>query len=411
MRRGWLLLCLGLLSSRVAVAQQPAGSEDVTKEFQAGVDAYRLGKYDEARQHLQKARSMDPKLPGPHRFLAALGQVQSRWSECIESAHKALELNPASSEASDTRKLYESCRISAGRTPARQELGDSAAVAVTTNVVGATVKINGLTYGGTPLAPRPITAGSLDVEIEKPGWKPAKQTVNAIAGVVTDVIVDLEADPNAQSGTDLEVRTAKIKNGYLVVPPGSGTLTIDEKPAPAPVGDRFELLAGTHTLQLEQSGKDLWRRRVRIAAGQKTTVTPEFVDTAQRSAVETRGFYIVGAGAALLAAGFGTAMISRNAADEARDIARIERTRDASRSLSETAMISPVRTRADLQDARDKSAKFAVISDGLYAVGFVTAGVGAYFLYKGARQRRDVPPPFAIAPMHGGAMIAKELAW
>jgi len=407
MRRGWLLLCLGLLSSGVAVAQP----DELTKEFQAGVDAFRLGKLAEARQHLEKARFLDPKLPGPHRFLAALGQAQSRWSECIESAHKALELNPASSEAPDTRKLYEACRMSAGRTPARQELGDSAAIAVSTNVVGATVKINGLTYGGTPLAPRPITAGELDVEIEKPGWKPAKQTVNALAGIVTDVIVDLEPDGTAQGANELEVKTAKLKIGYLVVPPGTGTLTIDDAAAPAPVGDRFELAAGTHILQLEQPGKDPWRRRVRISAGQKTTVMPELVDTESRSRVETRGFYVVGAGGALLAAGFAASMISRDAANEARDIVRIERSRDPSRPLSETAMISPVRTRDDLQDARDKHARFAVISNALYATGFITAGVGAYFLYKGARQRRDVPPPFAIAPVRGGAVIAKELAW
>src|SRR5690349_14070453 len=119
-----------LLASHVAYAQ-PA---ELTKEFQAGTDAFRLGKYDEARVHLERARKIDPKLPGPHRFLAAVAQAQGRWPECIESAHQALVLNPGSSETLDTRKLYENCRISAGRTPARLDLGDSAAIAVTTNV-------------------------------------------------------------------------------------------------------------------------------------------------------------------------------------------------------------------------------------------------------------------------------------
>ena len=409
MRRAALAL---LLVSHVASAQQ---NVELTKEFQAGVDAFRLGKFDEARAHLEKARGMDPKLPGPHRFLAAVAQAQSRWADCVDSAHAALELNPASSEAADTRKLYETCRISGGRTPLRQELGDSAAVAVTTNVPGATVKINGLTYGGTPLAPRPITAGSLDVEIEKPGWKPAKKTVNAIAGIVTDLNVDLEPDPNAQTPGDLDVaKAAKLKIGYLVIPTGNGTLTINEAVPPAvnpEHADRIELPAGTHVVELRQDGKDPWRRRVRISAGQKTVVRPDLVDTAERTSVEHRGFYILGAGGALLAGGFITAMLSRDAANEARDIVRVERSRDPSRPLSETAPLAPVRTRDDLQDARDRHAKFAVISNALYVVGLATAGVGAYYLYKGARQRRDVPPPFAIAPLEGGAMIAKELAW
>jgi tetratricopeptide (TPR) repeat protein len=170
MRRAWIAL---VLASRVATAQPL----DLTKEFQAGIDAFRLGKFDEARTHLERARSLDPKLPGPHRFLAAVAQAQGRWAECIDSGHRALELNPTSSEAPDTRKLYEGCRVAAGRTPVLQDLGNSAAIAALTNVPGATVKVNGLTYGGTPLAPRPITAGVLDVEIEKPGWKPVKLTV------------------------------------------------------------------------------------------------------------------------------------------------------------------------------------------------------------------------------------------
>ena len=403
MKRAGLAL---LLVSHLASAQ-PTG---VTKEFQAGVDAFRLGKYDEARTHLEKARDADPKLPGPYRFLAAVGQAQSKWDDCITNAHKAIALNPTSSEAADTRKLYETCRVSAGRPPYRQDLADSAAIAVTTNVPGATVKINGLTYGGTPLAPRPIAAGELDIEIEKPGWKPAKRTVEAPTGIVTDVIVDLEADPNA-TGSELDVgKPAQIKIGYLVIPPNSGAIVIDGKPTTL-TGERIELSPGTHELELAQPGKDPWRRRVRISAGQKTTVTPDFVDTAERTATERTGYYIIGAGAAVLAGGFVAATMSRSAADEARDIVRVERGRDPTQPLSQTGMLAPVRTREDLQDARDRHARFAVISNATYAVGLVTVGVGAYFLYKGARQRKDAPAPFAIAPVQGGGMIAKELVW
>jgi hypothetical protein len=404
MRLAWIAV---LLASRIATAQ-PA---DLTKEFQAGVDAFRLGRLDEARVHLEKARSLDPKLPGPHRFLAAVAQAQSRWADCIENGHKALEINPLSTEAGDTRKLYESCRISAGRSPSRQELGDSAAIAVLTNVPGASVKINGLTYGGTPLAPRPITPGVLDVEIDKPGWKPYKTSVNAIAGIVTDVNVDLEPDQSAQAANELKVEAAKLKNGYIVLPPGSGTVTIDDAPPPAVTNDRYEVVAGTHIIEIQQPGKDPWRRRVRIAAGQKTTLSPMFVDMGARASTEKRGFVLAGVGSAVLAGGFVAAMLSRDAASEARDIVRIERTRDPSRPISETDDVAPVRTREDLQDARDRHAKWAVISNALYVTGAVTAGVGAYFLYKGARQRRDVPPPFAIAPVQGGVVVAKELAW
>ncbi len=403
MRCAWGAL---LLVPHLAFAQ-PA---ELKQQFDAGIDAYRLGKLDEARTHLEKARALDPKLPGPHRFLAAVAQAQGRWADCIGSAHEALVLKPTSTEAADTKKLYESCRVSAGRAPYRDELGESAAIAVTTNVPGATVKINGLTYGGTPLAPRPIAAGELDVAIEKPGWKRRQTTVTALAGIVTDIIVELEPDPTANTGIGLEVKPKEITVGYLIVPPQSGAITIDGAVTPQ-TAERIELDPGTHVIELAKPGKDPWRRRVRISAGQKTTVTPVFVDSGRRRSTEHTGYYVLGAGGAVLAGGFVAALMARDAANEARDIVRIESSRDPTRPLAETAPIAPVRTREDLQDARDRHARWAVISNALYVTGLITSGVGAYFLYRGARERRDVPPPFAIAPVEGGAIFAKEVTW
>ena len=388
---------------------QPA---ELTKEFQAGVDAYRLGKFDEARAHLEKARDIDPKLPGPYRFLAAVAQAQGRWDDCIGNARKALQLNPQSGEAADTRKVHDECRTGAGRAPYRGDLADSAAISVTTNVAGATVKINGLTYGGTPLAPRPITAGELEVEIDKAGWKHHSSKVDALPGIVTDVIVDLEADPNAQSNPDLNTgNQEKPKVGWLVLPSEKLVypMTIDNKDDT--YKERIELAPGTHVIEIRAPGRDPWRRRVRISAGQKTTVTPTYVETESREALEKRGFYVLGGGGALLATGFVFALLSRSAANEARDIDRLERSRDPSRPLSETDDLAPVRTRADLNDARDRHSRWGLISNITYGAGLVTVGIGAYFLYKGARERRDVPPPFAIAPVQGGAVVAKEVAW
>lgn len=401
----WVALTC-LLVATTAHAQQPPPQQpaDLTKEFQAGIDAFRLGKFDEARAHLEKARDVDPKLPGPYRFLAAVAQAQNKWDDCISNAHKALELNPLSSEAGDTRKIYNECRTSQGRTPYRSELGDSAAISVTSNVPGASVKINGLTYGATPLAPRPITAGELEISVDKQGWKPKSFTVNAVPGIVTDI--DAELDPDATTQTN-ELKDGKpvIANiGWLVVPHPEGTLAIDGKPANT--NERIELTPGTHELEVTAPGKDLWKRRVRISAGQKTTVQPELVDRDERMAIENRGLYAVGGGSVLLAAGFAAAMVSRSALNEAREINKFEKARDSTQ-LTNTA--APLRTRADLEDAASKAKTFAIISDVTYGVGLVAIGVGAYYLYKGAKQRTDVAPPFAIAPTHGGVFVAKEV--
>jgi hypothetical protein len=179
----------GVVAARLAWAT-PA---ELTREFQAGVDAYRLGKYDDARVHLDKAQALDPRLPGPHRFLAAVAQAQHRWADCISETRRALQLNPHSQELSDTRKLHDDCRVSDGRPTYRGELGDNAAIAVTANVTGATVRIAGLRYGGTPVDPRRIKPGAIQLDIDKPGYKPARVAVEALPGIVTDVAVELEA--------------------------------------------------------------------------------------------------------------------------------------------------------------------------------------------------------------------------
>jgi tetratricopeptide (TPR) repeat protein len=188
------VLAVGAAGGAIGAGGALAGpvSAALTREFQAGVDAYRLGKYDEARAHLEKAQSIDPKLPGPHRFLAAVAQAQHRWADCVTEARRALQLNPHSTEIAETRKLHDSCRESDGRPVYPGDLGDGAAIAVTANVAGATVRIGGLRYGGTPVAPRLIKAGVLQVDIEKAGYKPARVTIEVLPAIVTDIAVELE---------------------------------------------------------------------------------------------------------------------------------------------------------------------------------------------------------------------------
>lgn len=394
MHAGWVAVVLALTS---AVAAQP--SSDVTKEFQAGVDAFRLGKLDEAKAHLVKAKALDPKLPGPNRFLAAVAQAQQRWQDCIDLSRTAIELNPRSAEIGDTKKIHDECRIAAGRAPYRDELGESAAIAVVTSEAGATVKIGGLNYGGTSLAPRPIIAGTLEIDVEKPGWKPVHVTVNALAGLVTDVTLELEPDPNAQN-PDVVVRpTASPTAGYLVVG-DLPALTIDGQTA-TPVNGRVELVPGTHVIEIERAAHDPWRRRVRISVGQATPIAPVFVETAVRERKEKLGIALVSGGAAITIFGFIATLRSSDASAEAREIDRLETSRPPAGQF----------TRADFDDARDRANKWSLISNVAYGAGLAVIGVGAIYLYLGGRERSDLPPPFAVTPVVGGAVVSRGTTW
>ncbi len=387
-----------LIALTTVVAAQPPS--DLTREFQEGVDAFRLGKFDEAKAHLERARSLDAKLPGPHRFLAAVAQAQGRWGDCVASARTAIELNPRSAEIGDTRKVHDECRLSAGRAPYRDELGDSAAISVVTSVAGASVKIGGLNYGGTPLAPRPITPGPLEIDVDKAGWKPVHVSVNALAGIVTDVILELEPDPNAVN-PDVDVkRPSATTTGYLVVKGGAEVISVDGQ-IQKPVNGRFEVAPGTHVIEVERADHDPWRRRVRIAAGQSVPVEPVFVATAPRQRTENLGIALVAGGAAVAVFGFVAQLKSTSAAADAREINRLETSRPPKGEF----------TRADFDAAHDRAQKWSLISNLTYATALAAFGTGAVFLYLGGRERSDAPPPFAITPVSGGAVVSRGASW
>jgi hypothetical protein len=203
-------------------------------DLDAGVDAFRLGKYADARRLLEKARAKAPKQAAPVRFLAAVAQAEQSWPECLSLARTALELEPTGARAGETRKLHEQCRIGAGRSPWRTAKDDAAGIAVTANVSGATVKINGLTYGGTPLEPREIVAGKpLAIEVGKLGYQTARVEAVAVAGIVTDIAVELIAAPEVEPGSGGSGAKGSARTPGTIAPRHTGCC--GGTPAPSPV--------------------------------------------------------------------------------------------------------------------------------------------------------------------------------
>lgn len=361
-----VVVSLALVVGLVAGVRVARADDKVTREFEAGVDAFRLGKLDEARAHLEKAISMNPVLPGPHRFLAAVAQGQGRFEDCIASARTAIELNPRSSELADTRKLHDACRSSAGRTVFRDELGDGAAIAVVTSVPGATVTISGLSYGGTPLAPRRIKPGTHEVSVEKSGYRPAHASVNALPGIVTDVIFELVEDKSVTSQI-----TPAAASSSLTITSGD-SLVLDGDTVPFHPNEPISLAPGEHLLEVRRADMEPWRRRIRLAPNQQRSLAPEF-ETAHAH-VRTRGWLAIGAGAGFAVVGGVTAAIAADAS-----------------GTSRTALYGVMG-----------------ISFGIAAVGL---GLGVYWVVRGQPVDRDAPPPFAIAPIEGGAVAATGFAW
>lgn len=263
-------LCLLVVASVVSpVHAQP--SSRLAREFQEGVDAYRLGEYAEARAHLETARQLDPKLPGPHRFLAAVALAEKRYDDCLVSAAQALKVAPESRELVDTRKLHDDCRAGAGRAPFNGKYGEGGAIAVTATFdggsVGAAVVIDGKTSGSTPLYPRAIPSGAHQIKVTKSGAKDLTLTVEVLPGVVTDVVADLRSATAVEGFLELPAALVSATGAAAV------TITIDDKPV-APVA-RHAVAPGKHTVVVRR-GKQTWSRTVDVVVDKTHKLAPTF---------------------------------------------------------------------------------------------------------------------------------------
>lgn len=395
-------------------AAQPTISPQFTREYQAGIDAYRLGQYAEARVHLAKAADLEPTLPGPHRWLAAIDQAEQKWADCVTHARVAIKLNPQSSEIAATRQLHDECRTSLGKSTFIGDFEGGGALAVTSSATGATVSVNGLRYGSAPLAPRALAAGRIEIKVEKPGWIARTVEVDILPGVVTDVDVELEPDPAAQAAAPDQHAPAPLPvTGWLKLDGdlAGATVLVNGVDATADASGRFERTPGTYEVIVTAPGRDRWRRRVRIARGQQTRATVELPSADARRSKRRIGVGVVLGGAVLAGAGATFAILAGQAHEEAGDWAEIERTRP---NLSDESLEhEPLHTRADIQDSIDRGDRWALISNVVYGAAAVSVGVGIYFLV-GSRSddRPGTPPPFAIAPVGDrGVVVSKEIRW
>jgi hypothetical protein len=410
--------CAVLAALAGSAHAQQAPSPQFTREYDAGRDAYRLGKFDEAREHLEKAKAFEPKLPGPYRYLAAVDQAEQKFADCVIDARMAMQLNPASTELPETIKLHDACRASLGR-PAFEFSKDSTggAISVTSNVEGAAVTLNGLKYGATPLAPREVVSGDAEIGVSKVGYLPATKKVYVLVGVVTDVDVTLDKDPNYKDTDNAGASHVTVPTtGFLVlsgVP--NGTFTLDGTAVTLKEG-AIESDPGVHEVVVNAPGMESWRRRVRFARGQKITIDVALTSSDQRSSSRGLGLTLVSVGALLAAGSAGAGIYSYHQAQIAHDWVRIEQTRPTGVPIDQTGAALPVHTRADIDAQNQKAKNWGYVADGALAAGAISAGIGVYYLLKDRPSEQEgKPAPFAIAPIigHGdtGFVVAKEVRW
>ncbi len=190
-----------------------ATNADAKKRFTEGNERYSRGDYDGAVESFKAAIAADPKLPGPYRNLGLAYRALNRCNDALPLYEKYLELKPESRFTERVRREIDICRAKLGQTPLpqRQETHvitgtphapeAQAILHVAANLIGgeatdeATVKIDGLVRGATPLT-IPVTPGPHKVHLSRSGFETANATVDVGPGERKDVELTMNKLPD-----------------------------------------------------------------------------------------------------------------------------------------------------------------------------------------------------------------------
>jgi tetratricopeptide (TPR) repeat protein len=416
-----LLVALG-----VAVAAAPparAQSAAFDDAWNKGNDAFSLAKYDEARAAFEKARDLDPKSPGPWRYLGRIAKIQSRWDDCVRATTESIRLKPDQKFAPEVRADLDECRKQLGRPAFAGTIPENqGAIAVIANVEGASVKVGGIKKGATPLDPFAVNPGKTTVLVERRGYFPVEVQVDVVPGLVVDVDPNAKPDERPPEGNQLQ----DVKVGWVVVAVGAkdAAITIDGKPAATKDDGSIELDPGDHVVEITAPGYEPWRRRVKWARGQKRTVTAHMQASGEVHSAKTIAAWSFGV-AVVAGLGGGVFGLLENAPyEKARDAYEIEQQRPKMGTVSPTVPEGHVTTRAEYEDMKSRAQTYGLISNVSFGVAAVALGVSIYYFAKARpSERPGYPMPRAKAPAvtptvlvgaggHGlGLSLSKEWRW
>ena len=193
-RTSSLLVVLALAAT--GVAGEPSREQRFQSAWEAGQDAFNLGRYPEARRHFQRARDLEPKRPGPYRWLGRVARVLEDWEECVTSGTTAVRLKPDSPQTAEVKKDLDACREALGRPLYGRPLAaGQGALSVLADVDGAVLTVDGIAKGPTPVDPMPLNKGVHRVRLVAEGLAPRELEVEVVPGIVVDAVVTFGARP------------------------------------------------------------------------------------------------------------------------------------------------------------------------------------------------------------------------
>jgi hypothetical protein len=257
-----------------------------------------------------------------------------------------------------------------------------------------------------------MAARAIAIEATSTGYLTARTRVTVLPGVVTDVHLVLARDPGYRPPTGV-VEQPGGKGWLRVVPGAAAAVRVDRGEVPLDARGRMRLTPGVHEVSVEAAGYVHWRRRVRIAEGQLTTLEVDLVSTDANRRRRAMAWGALGLAAAAAATGVALSLAEMRTYEDAQDLWDREIERPDNVPLDESGQIEPVGTRGDIDDLHDRGRRLRTWALVSYGVAAVALGAGGFlFIRSRSSERPGLPPPFAIAPLSGGgAAVSREIRW
>lgn len=183
-----------LLAPKLAFAQQAAPAKpnwqqgadnmaEARKHYDLGLKLYEDGNYEGARVEFERALSIAPS----YRILYNIGLAYRQLNNYVD-ALAAFEryLSEGGTEIPKDRRESVEKEIA----ELRPRIGR---VAITTNVPGAELAVDGVVVGKAPMAnPQPVNPGMRKVSASSPGYLPVTKSITVTAGERATVDIQLE---------------------------------------------------------------------------------------------------------------------------------------------------------------------------------------------------------------------------
>ncbi len=265
--------------------------------FAAGGRAYDNGEFDVALDLFEQAHKAYPK----ESLLFSLGQAHRRlWGETGDASHKNEAVRyflEYQAKVTSGKQRAEAnnwvLQLTDGKPPTLASLQAAAptprAEGRTRLFVTCTVSEAQISVDGGPVHPAnkalEVQAGTRALRVFAPGYVEQKLTIDAAAGDVTPLTVELKESP-AQLAVTATSGAAVSLDGRLI--------------GRAPLSRPLELMSGAHFVSVELDGHESFAKEVSIERAAKASVTAELSPTGQRYAS-----FATFAGAAVAAAGAG----------------------------------------------------------------------------------------------------------